>query len=60
MAYVNQLFEPFQKLKGSQDHGRRGMGLAHVKRIVTKHGGRIWTDSHVGNGAVIFFTLGVS
>lgn len=60
VAYVNQLFEPFQKLKGSQDYDRRGMGLARVKRIIAKHGGRIWTESHVGKGAVIFFTLGAS
>ena len=39
MACVNQLIEPLQKLKGSQDHDRRGMGLARVKRIVAKHGG---------------------
>lgn len=60
MDYVNNLFEPFQKLDGSHDYDGRGMGLARVKRIVAKHGGRIWAESRLGEGAAIFFTLSSS
>jgi light-regulated signal transduction histidine kinase (bacteriophytochrome) len=57
MAYVNSLFEPFQKLDRTQSHAGHGLGLARVKRIVGKHGGRIWAQGKPASGATIFFTL---
>jgi signal transduction histidine kinase len=57
MVYEDDLFEPFQRLESVHDHTGDGLGLARVKRIVGKHGGRIWAQSTVGNGASIFFTL---
>lgn len=57
MVYEEDLFEPFQRLESIHDHTGDGLGLARVKRIVGKHGGRIWAQSTIGNGAGIFFTL---
>lgn len=57
MVYQEDLFEPFQRLESIHAHDGDGLGLARVKRIVVKHGGRIWAQSTVGNGASIFFTL---
>ncbi|MCJ7799515.1 MAG: ATP-binding protein [Polaromonas sp.] len=57
MLYQDDLFEPFQRLESIHDYDGDGLGLARVKRIVVKHGGRIWAQSTVGNGAAIFFTL---
>lgn len=57
MVYHEDLFEPFQRLESIHAHAGDGLGLARVKRIVVKHGGRIWAQSTVGNGATFFFTL---
>ena len=54
MVYQDDLFEPFQRLESIHDHDGDGLGLARVKRIVVKHGGCIWAQSTVGNGATIF------
>ena len=57
MEYVENLFEPFQRLDPGQDHDGHGLGLARVKRIVVKHGGRMWAQSKIGTGTTLFFTL---
>ncbi len=57
MAYVNTLFEPFQYIETVEGSAGHGIGLAKVKRIVAKHGGRVWAESRVNEGSVFYFTL---
>jgi signal transduction histidine kinase len=57
MVYANKLFGAFQRLHAANDYTGTGIGLVTVQRIVHRHGGRIWADAQVGNGAVFYFTL---
>ncbi|CAN5410761.1 hypothetical protein BH11PSE7_BH11PSE7_24310 [soil metagenome] len=57
-AYASRLFEPFQRLHSAKDFAGLGIGLSIVKRIVQRHGGRIWAEAAVGQGACFYFTLG--
>ena len=57
MAYVNQLFAPFQRLHNGHDFPGSGIGLAIVHRIVQRHGGRVWIEADVEKGATCRFTL---
>jgi light-regulated signal transduction histidine kinase (bacteriophytochrome) len=57
MKRARDLFLPFRRFHDQREYGGQGLGLSIAKRIVERHGGRLWAESRPGEGATFYFTL---